>query len=65
MGVAPEACLVVEDSLNGILAGKAAGMTVVLIPNLSVPPAPGSWKAADHVIASLSELDPGALPTAG
>jgi HAD superfamily hydrolase (TIGR01509 family) len=28
MGAAPVRCLVVEDSVNGVLAGKAAGMTV-------------------------------------
>jgi HAD superfamily hydrolase (TIGR01509 family) len=28
MGVSPAATLVVEDSINGVLAGKAAGMTV-------------------------------------
>ena len=33
LGVAPGACLVVEDSFNGVRAGKAAGMTVVLVPN--------------------------------
>ena len=41
LGVEPGACLVVEDSRNGVIAGKAAGMTVVLVPNRSVPPAPG------------------------
>lgn len=28
MGAVPARCLVVEDSVNGVLAGKAAGMTV-------------------------------------
>jgi len=29
MGIRPEHCVVVEDSANGVLAGKAAGMRVV------------------------------------
>ena len=29
MGFAPEDCVVVEDSVNGVLAGRAAGMTVL------------------------------------
>lgn len=58
LGVAPAACLVIEDSLNGVLAGKAAGMTVVLIPNESIPPAPGAREAADVVLPSLEALDP-------
>ena len=28
LGIAPADCLVLEDSINGVLAGKAAGMTV-------------------------------------
>jgi HAD superfamily hydrolase (TIGR01509 family) len=58
LSVDPGRALVIEDSLNGVLAGKAAGMTVVLVPNESVPPAPGAREAADLVLASLDELDP-------
>jgi len=29
MGMNPENCIVVEDSCNGLLAGKAANMTVI------------------------------------
>ncbi|MGH7266996.1 MAG: HAD family hydrolase [Candidatus Rokuibacteriota bacterium] len=32
LGVEPAACLVVEDSRNGVLAGKAAGMVVAAVP---------------------------------
>jgi HAD superfamily hydrolase (TIGR01509 family) len=42
LGVDPEECLVVEDTLNGVLAARAAGMRVALVPNASVPPAAGA-----------------------
>ena len=58
LGVEPSRCLVVEDSLNGVRAGKAAGMTVILVPNPSVPPAAGADGLADLVIESLDDLDP-------
>lgn len=35
MGLKPEECVVVEDSVNGILAGNAAGMQVLAIPDLN------------------------------
>jgi HAD superfamily hydrolase (TIGR01509 family) len=57
LGFDPAACLVVEDSRNGVLAAKAAGMTVVLVPNTSVPPAPGTAEVADLVLDRLSDLD--------
>jgi HAD superfamily hydrolase (TIGR01509 family) len=58
VGVAPEGCLVVEDSLNGVLAGRAAGMAVVLVPNAAVPPAAGAREAASLVLERIDELDP-------
>jgi beta-phosphoglucomutase-like phosphatase (HAD superfamily) len=62
LGVPPERCLVVEDSLNGVRAGKAAGMTVVLVPNASVPPGGNAPELADAIVPSLADLDPDALP---
>ena len=57
----PATTLVVEDSLNGLKAGRAAGMTTVLVPNRSVPPAPGWEPWADAVTARLADLDPATL----
>lgn len=61
LGVDPAACLVVEDSLNGVLAGRAAGMAVVLVPNRAVPPAPGAREAASVVLRRIEEVDPARL----
>ncbi len=58
LGVDPADCLVVEDSINGIRSGLAAGMTVVLIPNVSVPPAPGAIELADLLLDRLADLRP-------
>lgn len=33
LGVAAESCLVIEDSVNGLLAAHAAGMQVWIVPN--------------------------------
>ena len=59
LGVDPGRCLVVEDSVNGVRAGKDAGMTVALVPNASVPPARGAVELADLVLAGIADLDPG------
>jgi HAD superfamily hydrolase (TIGR01509 family) len=56
LGLRSEACLAVEDSYNGVLAARAAGMFVVLVPNVSIPPAAGSSEAAGLTLARLAEL---------
>ena len=63
IGVPPDRILVVEDSLNGVLAAKAAGMAVALVPNHSVPPAAGAAEAADVVVDRISDLDLAAVPS--
>jgi hypothetical protein len=39
-------------------------MTVVLVPNIAVPPAPGASDAADVCLTAIAELDPGAIRAA-
>ena len=46
----------VEDSNNGILAAKAAGMRVLAIPNRHFPPGEDALAQADVVLDSLAEL---------
>jgi HAD superfamily hydrolase (TIGR01509 family) len=56
LGIAPERCGVVEDSANGILAGRAAEMFVVAIPNPHFPPGEEALAETDVVLGSLDEL---------
>jgi HAD superfamily hydrolase (TIGR01509 family) len=49
-------CAAVEDSHNGILSGKAAGMRTIAIPNPVYPPGPDALAAADVVLATIDEL---------
>jgi HAD superfamily hydrolase (TIGR01509 family) len=37
LGIDPSRCLALEDSYNGVRAGHAAGMTVVMVPDLLPP----------------------------
>jgi HAD superfamily hydrolase (TIGR01509 family) len=61
LDVAPEQCAAVEDSENGILAAKAAGMRVLAIPNPQYPPHDEALDVADEVLGSLVELTPEAI----
>jgi len=55
IGVKPAHCMVVEDSINGIIAGKAAGMKVVGVPD---PHAlqKDKFAIADILLDNMSEL---------
>jgi HAD superfamily hydrolase (TIGR01509 family) len=57
LGIEASSCVVVEDSINGVRAARAAGMFVVLVPSPSVPPAPGAEALADLVLPRLADLD--------
>lgn len=61
LGVDPSRCLVVEDSVNGVLAGLAAGAVVVLVPNAAVPPAPGTPDLAHVVLERITDIDLAAI----
>ena len=56
--VEPADCVAVEDSTNGIRAARAAGMTVIALPNPHYPPGADELAAADARIGSLGELTP-------
>jgi HAD superfamily hydrolase (TIGR01509 family) len=56
LGVAPNECLVIEDSLSGVAAGKAAGMRVAAIPDRRFVDPRDYEDAADDVLVDLSEI---------
>lgn len=54
LGVPPERCLAVEDSINGVRSAKAAGMVCVAVPVSGVT---DGFEGADLVLGSIEELD--------
>jgi len=54
--VAPERCVAIEDSGNGIRSAHAAGMRVIAIPNRRYPPPPDALALAYAVLDSPREL---------
>jgi beta-phosphoglucomutase-like phosphatase (HAD superfamily) len=55
MGAAPARTVVIEDSVNGVLAGCAAGMTVLGFAGLT-PAAKLCAAGAEHLFEDMREL---------
>ncbi len=64
LGVAPAACLAIEDSPNGVIAARAAGMRCLAVPDPHLQEDP-RFRRADLVIPSLLDLDEAALAALG
>jgi HAD superfamily hydrolase (TIGR01509 family) len=61
LGVKPADCIVIEDSVGGVTAGRAAGATVIGLTAAGHIQAGHDARlrqaGADHVVASFAELD--------
>lgn len=56
LGASPSNCLVMEDSLAGVAAARAAGMAVVAVPEL--PEFADQYTEADQVLPSIADFEP-------
>ena len=56
LGISPQNCLALEDSLNGVLAAKSAQMKCIAIPEISESHNP-KFAIADMILESLLHLD--------
>ncbi len=54
LGVLPEQCLVIEDSLNGLMSARAAGMASWIVPNRVTEGL--DFSQADKVVRNFREL---------
>jgi HAD superfamily hydrolase (TIGR01509 family) len=64
LGAPPDEIAAIEDSDNGIRAGRAAGMRVIAIPNPDYPPDADALEQADVLLDSLRELTPAVIDPA-
>jgi pseudouridine 5'-phosphatase len=59
LGAPPAACIVIEDAPAGVIAARAAGMRVIVVPDPGV--SRSLFTGADVIIDSLAAIDPSVL----
>jgi mannitol-1-/sugar-/sorbitol-6-/2-deoxyglucose-6-phosphatase len=64
LGVAPTDCIVLEDSLMGVLAAKSARMACIAVPN-EYPDHDARFVIADRIVRSLESVTPELLSEMG
>ncbi|MFV0414607.1 MAG: HAD family hydrolase [Oscillospiraceae bacterium] len=57
LGLTPQSCLAVEDSVNGVTSAAAAGCVTVMIPDM-LPATPALRQKAAAVLNSLADIVP-------
>jgi HAD superfamily hydrolase (TIGR01509 family) len=56
LGVAPERCVAIEDSSNGLRSAAAAGMTVIAVPNPHYAPAADALVLAAAAVPVVGDV---------
>ncbi|MGA2282079.1 MAG: hexitol phosphatase HxpB [Candidatus Dormibacteria bacterium] len=64
LGLSPAVCLAIEDSPNGVLAARAAGMRCIAVPDRLLA-GDARYREADLVLGSLGDLDEAVLRSLG
>ena len=59
LGTEPEKCIAVEDSINGVISAKNAGMYCVAVPDKRLPL--DGYRLADVIVDNISEISLGNL----
>ncbi len=58
LGVAPDRCVAIEDSSNGLRSAAAAGMAVIAVPNPHYAPSPDALALAAARVTVVGEVTP-------
>jgi HAD superfamily hydrolase (TIGR01509 family) len=58
LGVAPERCVAIEDSSNGLRSAAAAGMPVIAVPNPHYAPAADALALAAAAVPVVGDVTP-------